>query len=469
MISNSNTNGASAPSKPNALDLSRFFSWDGHMRRPSSLKSLYPILIRPGMRGLAGGLPHPSFFGYSTLDASYPIPSSDLEAPKKEGHIHVPFERSAGKFLQYCVGRGWPQAVDACKKYIIGDRVPKYNDWDLFITAGNTMAMDSALRLLCERGDGLDFFEYTYSSAMESMRPLGLIPVPVKIDSEGLIPADLERAIKEFKAKHPGKNCRVVYTVPTGQNPTGTVMGVPRRLELLETAKRLDLLILEDDPYSLLQLPEYEHNRERRSEYNFPGTRDLLPSLFNLDDEASAQMIKQLVFYSENNTQSAAGPSQAMLAELLNEWGSEGLEQHALKLQKLYSARRDCLIEAAKENLYPASNDDLPPVEYTVPIAGMFVWFKVNLPPTATHQTLKDIFETLIDRKVLFTPGSYFNPSAKENQEPAPLPPGQEPEVDEDAQVPYFRVAFSYVSDEEMRDAMVIFGEVLREFGCGKR
>jgi DNA-binding transcriptional MocR family regulator len=79
------------------------------------------------------------------------------------------------------------------------------------------------------------------------MRPIGIIPVPVAFDDQGMVPSDIERAITEHKKSGKGTGIvRVIYTVPTAQNPTGTVMGYQRRLDLLEVAKKLDLMILED-------------------------------------------------------------------------------------------------------------------------------------------------------------------------------------------------------------------------------
>jgi aromatic amino acid aminotransferase I len=80
--------------------------------------------------------------------------------------------------------------------------------------------------MLLDRGDGILVEEYAYTSAMEQLVPLGIVPVPVRIDRQGMDPGDISRAHAQFKLAHPINACRVLYVVPTGHNPTGAVMSM---------------------------------------------------------------------------------------------------------------------------------------------------------------------------------------------------------------------------------------------------
>ena len=91
----------------------------------------------------------------------------------------------------------------------------------MIVTAGNTDAMDKSLRLFAERGHGILVEEFSYPSALEQMRPLGLHLIPVKVDSEGMVPSDVVRATNEFRIANPGSRLNLIYVVPTGQNPLG--------------------------------------------------------------------------------------------------------------------------------------------------------------------------------------------------------------------------------------------------------
>ncbi|KAI9362907.1 pyridoxal phosphate-dependent transferase [Zopfochytrium polystomum] len=489
--------------QPQPFDPVRFLSRDARARAPSGLKSFYPITVRPGMRSLGGGLPHPDTFSvtdFSATIASVEGGTQTIHIGKTAASGEVP---SVDRFLQYAPGTGWSQAIDAVKDVMLPATVtPQYADWDLILTHGNTTAFDMCMRILFEHGDGMIVEEFAYSSAMEQIVPFGVIAVSVKMDDQGLVPSDIPRAIRDFKSKHPNANCRVLYTVPTGQNPTGTVMSVERRKELLKVANELDLLVIEDDPYSFLELPSYQPASSRAS-YEYKGIDQLLPPLLSLDTTGRVinmftfskilgpgfragflaghkEFIKYLTFVSEVTVQSASGFSQAYLAALLQTWGRSGMAKYALRLQQKYTERRDVMVEQALEALKPASENDLPPAEFVIPTAGMFLWIKVNLPATAPATLINDIHDALIARSVLVIPGSSFvadryaalaarslalapgerisdpEPSASSSSSSAAPPPA-----------PYFRVAFSYANNQQMREAMSVLGDVLREFGCG--
>jgi len=77
------------------------------------------------------------------------------------------------------------------------------------------------------------------------------------MDDEGMLPASLESTIRARMASNLPPP-RVVYLIPSGQNPTGAAMSAARRGAIYEVARRYDLLVVEDDAYSWLQYPEGE-------------------------------------------------------------------------------------------------------------------------------------------------------------------------------------------------------------------
>lgn len=81
--------------------------------------------------------------------------------------------------------------------------------------------MQVVMRLLLNKGDTVLVEEYTYPHIPESLvLPPGFVPIPVKMDAHGIIPSQLRQVLKELQAA--GKPLpKLLYTVPTGQNPTG--------------------------------------------------------------------------------------------------------------------------------------------------------------------------------------------------------------------------------------------------------
>ncbi|KAJ3102473.1 hypothetical protein HDU97_000555 [Phlyctochytrium planicorne] len=283
------------------------------------------------------------------------------------------------------------------------------------------------------------------------------------MDAEGIIPSDLPRAIASFRTEH-GQNARVnvLYVVPTAQNPTGALMGVERRREVLRVSIELDLIIVEDDPYNALELAPYSSPGSRHNAYK--GSKGLLPTLFSMDTHgrviylytfskvitpgmrigfvaASEELIHILKYFQEVGV--------IYLLHLFNEWGPDGFDAHVRMLQEHYSIRRDWIIDASNKYLYPLEGYSAP-VDYEIPESGMFVWYKLNLNSSHSVDTPGKIHERLIERSVLLALGDMFNPDLKEA-----------------GTTPFFRVAFSFQTKENIETALRTLGEVLREFRLG--
>ena len=103
---------------------------------------------------------------------------------------------------------------------------------------------------------------------MATMKPLGIRPVPVGMDGQGMSAVALDKLLSEWDVEARGGMPRphVVYTVPVGQNPTGATMGAQRKKEIYAIAVKYDIIIIEDDPYYFLQQGEYVPKGEREEE-----------------------------------------------------------------------------------------------------------------------------------------------------------------------------------------------------------
>jgi DNA-binding transcriptional MocR family regulator len=116
---------------------------------------------------------------------------------------------------------------------------------DTILTSGAQHAMTVALATLTAPGDTVLCEEVTYSGMRSLANHLHVRAHPVAMDDEGLLPDALDDAAQETGA-------RVVYCVPSGQNPTARVMSRKRRQEIVRVASRLELFVVEDDAYGFL-------------------------------------------------------------------------------------------------------------------------------------------------------------------------------------------------------------------------
>ena len=112
----------------------------------------------------------------------------------------------------------------------------------IIVTAGAQQAIHLAMAVLCRPGDPIVFEQATFFNAKTTANHLGLRLVGAEMDGEGLTPDALDRAVRVSGA-------RAAYVQPF-QNPTARVMSVARREEILATARRLGIILIEDDLYA---------------------------------------------------------------------------------------------------------------------------------------------------------------------------------------------------------------------------
>lgn len=112
----------------------------------------------------------------------------------------------------------------------------------LIITAGGQQAMMLAIDTLCRPGDTIMTEAATYFGVRSIAQAGGYRTLGLEMDGQGLLPDALERAA--------AAGARVLYTLPTLQNPTGRIMDDKRRADIAEIARKHDVWIVEDDLYS---------------------------------------------------------------------------------------------------------------------------------------------------------------------------------------------------------------------------
>lgn len=278
---------------------------------------------------------------------------------------------------------------------------PPYADWACNVTVGSTSAFDMALRMFCQRGDYIISEEYTFSAAVETALPMGVKVEGVKMDEQGLLPEDLDHMLQIWDpAKRDGaRKPFLLYTVPTGQNPTGATQSAQRRKAIYRVAQKHDLYILEDEPYYFLQMDPYTSTTNAGPDDPAPpSTHDeflkaLVPSYLSMDVDgrvmrmdsfskvispglrtgwitASSQVAERYRLHADVSTQCPSGVSQLVLFKLLDEhWGHVGYLDWLMHLRGEYTRRRDVIVKACEKHLPRAV------VSWVPPRAGMFVSF----------------------------------------------------------------------------------------------
>jgi aromatic amino acid aminotransferase I len=413
--------GVAAPSdsdmfKGSTAGMPKAKRWDSHLssesiaRKPCTLKQAAKHLKKPGLISLGGGLPSSEVFPFAEIDIKVP------QAPhfSEKDTISRGQTLRIGKYdvrdgiaeydlsiaLNYSQSTGSAQMMRFLTEHTEIVCRPPYADWRVCQTIGSTGSLEQALRMFCDkdRGDSILTENFSFSTALETIAPLGINAFGCKIDDQGLIPEAMDELLSNWDvdARGGARKPHVLYTVPSGQNPTGATQGVERRRALYKIAQKHDLYIIEDEPYYFLQMQPY--TGASQPDAPPPSTTDefvasLIPSLVSMDVDgrvmrmdsfskvlvpgsrlgwitASEQIVERYQRHAEVASQGPGGFSQVILHKLLDEtWGHEGYLRWLMNLRMEYTKKRDSLLAACEEHL----PRDI--VRWTPPAAGMFVSF----------------------------------------------------------------------------------------------
>ncbi|ORY08212.1 pyridoxal phosphate-dependent transferase [Clohesyomyces aquaticus] len=463
--------------------------WDGHIsneatiRKGNSLKQAAKYLGKPGLISLGGGLPSSEYFPFEQLSLKVPTIGHFSESETKDSGVTITagkHDLAEGKAIfdistafNYGQGSGSAQLLRWITEHTEMVHNPPYSDWGCTMTVGSTSALDMALRMLSKPGDMMLSEEYTFATAVETALPMGVRIAGIPMDSEGLLPEAMDSILSNWDAKaRNASKPHLLYTVPSGQNPTGATQGADRRRAIYRVCQKHNIYILEDEPYYFLQMQPYTGPNAPdipppTSHAEF--LKSLVPSLLSMDVDgrvmrldsfskvlspgsrigwitASEQIIKTYQKHADVSTQGPAGMSQLILWKLLDEhWGHPGFFDWLIHIRMEYTRRRDVMLNACAKYL------PTEVVSWAPPMAGMFHWLKIehtkhpDYPVKSIEKIEEEIFLRVIHHGALVMRGSWFYANA-----------------DEKHNTLFFRATYAAAPAEKIEEAIRRLGEALR-------
>jgi 2-aminoadipate transaminase len=364
----------------------------------------------------------------------FPDPES-LPAARIAAATARAMEKNGKWALQYGAAVGYTGLIDQLRTKLSRDNGVAAERENVLITAGASQAIDLVCSAMLNPGDVVLSEEPTWMGAVRIFKAHNATCVGVPVDNEGMRLDILETRLREFKAK--GIQPKLIYVIPTFQNPTGVTTPLHRRLRLLELAKEYNVAIMEDDAYFDLR---------------FSGER--IPMLITLDDAGlviytgtfskimSAGMrlgwvVGPALLIEKAAKLKADGGTSPFTSNVAAEYAASGeLAEHIVDLVDIYRRRRDTMAEALKTEMPEG-------VEWTEPNGGFFMWLTLPegcdsvamLPEARAHG-------------VEFLPGTgcYFDGSGRSN----------------------IRLSFSFSDEEAIRRGVKILAGIIREYAPSK-
>ncbi|KZT42180.1 PLP-dependent transferase [Sistotremastrum suecicum HHB10207 ss-3] len=424
----------------------QFLSDSAKRRKPSQLRFLQPLEKTPGVISLLAGKPNPTTFPITSLSfqTRSPLNPAESKTIKLEGN-------ALNQGLQYNLTSGLPEMVS----WITGlqershGRKPS-EGWRVSMGVGSQDVIQKCISALLNEGDSVFVETPAYPGIVPLFQSMNINIIEIPTDSKGLRPGAMEQVLDNWDPSMPKP--KLLYTIPVGSNPTGFTATTKRRLDVLSLARKHNFLILEDDPYyylyygqaarppSYFTLESYERSAPAGRVIRFDSLSKIISSGFRLGFVTGPlKILKCIDMQTAISNLQPPSFSQAVCLAILQSWGYEGFYAHTANVAAFYKERRDIFVAAMERHLSGLA-------QWTVPEAGMFIWFRLLIPPAQNcdEPDSDQLIRTkAFEAGVLALPGVVAFPLERVNS--------------------YVRVSFSLVSAEDMDEACRRLAGVVRE------
>lgn len=346
------------------------------MMKSSVIRETLKIMQKPGVISFAGGLPASELFPKEEL----------VECSQK-------VLREIGDIsLQYGTTEGYPPLRELIAKRLAKEGIKVSSD-EIVITSGSQQGLDMCGRVFLDWGDTVVSARPTYLGAIQAFSAYFPKYVTLPSDDEGMTTDGLKEILETC-------NPRLIYLVPTFQNPDGRTIPLHRRKRIIELARTFGVPIIEDDPYSELVFDGTIPTSMKAlapDEVIMLGTfsKLLAPGLRVAWLVAPHGAVDRFVRQKQGMDLHTSTFSQCLIYEFAQ---NGRLDSHIEKIKKVYSMRRNVMVEMM-ERYFP------PEVKFTRPNGGLFLW--VELPENVNTT---ELLPKAVEKSVAYIPGSAFYP-----------------------------------------------------------
>ncbi|KAJ6496410.1 pyridoxal phosphate-dependent transferase [Mycena sanguinolenta] len=456
------------------IDIVPFLSEKSKLWKACGIRGLFPLENIPGMISLLAGRPNASTFPFESITMKLKPTLAGLSAlPEDEDAFtirlendqltealqFVPLSSLAGvlyyslrRYCRYGMTAGVSRLINWMEKFQAHVHKRALDDsWNVIVGAGSQELMHKACEALINDGDYVLLETPVYAGTLGFLAALPCTLVEANADSDGLNPANLEIILANWETTHPGRPYpKLLYTVPSGSNPTGASIPEHRKVEVLKLAKKYDFLILEDEAYGFLyygpegkQARSYfalepEVNGEMGRVVRFDSFSKVLSSGMRLGFmTASPRLCGAVNMITSNTNLQPSSLAQIMAYSLLSRWGPDGFLAHCAGVAAFYRTRRDAFERVARKHLSGLA-------EWTSPVAGMFLFIKLLVHPDGrTSDSFEIILTKAVNKGVLAVPGTAFMPLG--------------------GSTPFVRVSFSLIEEDMAEEACRRLRETILE------
>ena len=332
---------------------------------------------------------------------------------------------------------GGPQGIIPLRQFVV-DKLARHRGInvttdEVLITSGSGLAIELINEVLLEEGDTAIVEAFSFSGALGNLRRRKVNIVGIDLDEDGMSMDQLAQALEELRSK--GARAKYIYTIPTLQNPTGTVLTMERRERMLELSEEYGVPIFEDECYAdLIFEGEYENAIRSLDDTNRvlhigsfsktlgPGARlgyvvaswDVMSRLLSRKNDAGTGVMDQMI---------------------VGDYFNNHYDAHILEMRSSLKRKRDTLSSALRESFGPS-------VDFYVPRGGMYLWVKL---PEGVDS--RDLVVPALREGIAFNPGPDWS-------------------ADPEAAAGYIRLCFALPTESEIWEGVEKLADVFRAAGA---
>ncbi len=382
--------------------------------KPSAIREIFKSLTDPSIISFAAGNPAPESFPVEALARL----AADI------------FANEPTAALQYSITEGYAPLRAAVSQRI----KEKFNigrDFDdTIIVSGGQQGIELACKVLCNEGDVVLCEDPTFIGSLNSFRSNGAKPVGVACDGEGILPEALEERLKTTP------NVKMLYIIPTFQNPSGITTPLARRKRVYELCRRYGVMILEDNPYGELRfsgedVPTIKSMDEDGIVIYCSSFSKILSAGMRLGYvTAPKEVTSKMVVAKQGEDVHTNIFFQMLCYKYMTECD---MDAHIESIRTLYKKKCTLMLECLEKELPKC-------VTFTRPEGGLFVL--CTLPHGLDSA---EFAKGLVARKLAVVPGATFL-------------------ADESGSSSAFRLNYSTPSDEDIVRGVKILGDYTKEY-----
>lgn len=343
----------------------------------SAIREMFKRMADPEIISLAGGNP-----------ASELFPGEELS--KIAGKILMTSPTLA---LQYGTTDGYPKMKECAKQRAVKVNSFGEND-EILIMTGANQGIDLTAKAILNKGDRIVVESPSFIGSLNAFRTYESQLVGVEVEDDGMNMDALEEVLKN----DPG--IKLIYTIPTFQNPTGVTMSLAKRVRMLELASIYDVLIIEDNPYGDLRFSGEDVatikslDTEGRVIYVGSFSKILSPGMRLGYVCAPAPLAEKIEMLKQVNDVHTPMLTQLMCVEFMKKYD---IDSYIAKNRELYGKKCAKMVESMQK-YFPEGK-----VKYVVPEGGIFIWCECP-----DIKDITPVVDRCLEEKVAIVPGSNF-------------------------------------------------------------